>query len=433
MPVSPRVPSYRLHKPSGRAVVTIGGADVYLGTHGTKTSRDEYDRVIGEWMANGRRAPGESDLSVAELLLAFWKHAQAYYRAPDGKPTSQVEAFRPPLRILRRLYGRTLARDFGPLALKAVRLAMVGEGWCRSQVNRQTSRVRQVFKWGVAEEIVPPSVLEALRAVEGLRIGRTDAPESEPVRPVPEHYLAATLPHLSPTVRAMVEVQLVTGMRPGEMCAMRWADVDTGDGASLWHYKPATHKTAHHGHTREIYLGPRAQDLLRPFLKTDLSAHVFNPTAAEAERRAAASKARKTPKSCGNVPGSNRRRKPKRQPGDRYTVRSYRRAIARACERAFAMPAEILEPRNAKERAAAEAAGRMSTEAIAARRKARQAWRDEHVWHPHQLRHNAGTRLRAEYGVEAAQVILGHKTLSVTQVYAEKNVKAAQRIMAEVG
>jgi len=60
-------------------------------------------------------------------------------------------------------------------------------------------------------------------------------------------------------------------------------------------------------------------------------------------------------------------------------------------------------------------------------------WWDSHRWNPHRLRHNAGTRLRKEYGLEAAQVILGHRTLSVTQIYAEKNVEAAMRIMGEVG
>ena len=60
-------------------------------------------------------------------------------------------------------------------------------------------------------------------------------------------------------------------------------------------------------------------------------------------------------------------------------------------------------------------------------------WIADHRWHPHQLRHSAATRLRREYGLEAAQVILGHKTLTVTQVYAEKNVEAAARIMSEVG
>jgi site-specific recombinase XerC len=55
------------------------------------------------------------------------------------------------------------------------------------------------------------------------------------------------------------------------------------------------------------------------------------------------------------------------------------------------------------------------------------------VWSPHQLRHNAATSLRKQFGLEAAQVILGHRTLTVTQVYAEKNVQAAMRVMSEVG
>ena len=91
------------------------------------------------------------------------------------------------------------------------------------------------------------------------------------------------------------------------------------------------------------------------------------------------------------------------------------------------MPAELREPRKSRrtyDEAAADAKQR---------REARKAWRAAHVWAPNQLRHNAGTRLRKEYGLEAAQVILGHKTLAVTQVYAEKNVAAAQKIMAEVG
>jgi integrase len=60
-------------------------------------------------------------------------------------------------------------------------------------------------------------------------------------------------------------------------------------------------------------------------------------------------------------------------------------------------------------------------------------WRRDHHWHPHQLRHNAATRLRKEFGLDVAQVVLGHKTLAVTQVYAEKNMDAAIKVMLEVG
>ncbi len=46
---APRVPSYRRHKPSGQAVVTLNGRDIYLGNWGTKAGKAEYERLIGQW------------------------------------------------------------------------------------------------------------------------------------------------------------------------------------------------------------------------------------------------------------------------------------------------------------------------------------------------------------------------------------------------
>jgi hypothetical protein len=39
-------PSYRHHKPSGQAVVTLDGRDFHLGRPGSPESRAEYDRLI---------------------------------------------------------------------------------------------------------------------------------------------------------------------------------------------------------------------------------------------------------------------------------------------------------------------------------------------------------------------------------------------------
>jgi hypothetical protein len=128
MPHRSRTPSYRRHKPSGQAVVTIDGHDHYLGRHDGPESRAEYHRLVGEWLAHGRRrdrpTQGGADLSVNELIVAFWDHVQGYYRHPDGTPTSEVDNFRLALRPCKKLYGHTRAADFDSITLETVRARM---------------------------------------------------------------------------------------------------------------------------------------------------------------------------------------------------------------------------------------------------------------------------------------------------------------------
>jgi integrase len=219
---TPRTPSYRLHKPTGQAVVTLSGMDIYLGRYGSPESRAEYDRAIVEWITNGRRVPIPasglgSDLSVNELLLAYLAFADSYY-VKHGLPTSEPASIRISIRPVRQLYGDTLAKDFGPLQLKAVRQAMIDSGLCRNEVNKRIRRIARLFKWAVGEAMVPPSVHHGLQAVSGLRRGRADVRESEPVKPLPDAFVDAIRPYISQQVWAMIELQRLTGMRPGEVC-----------------------------------------------------------------------------------------------------------------------------------------------------------------------------------------------------------------------
>ncbi|MGA2231111.1 MAG: site-specific integrase, partial [Tepidisphaeraceae bacterium] len=325
-------PKYRRHRASGQAVVTIHGRDHYLGPWNTKASKAEYDRIIGEFLANGRQTVLDAtNITVLELIDRYWTFAKGYYRRPDNTATSEGHCIKLALSHVHRLYGSTLARDFGPLALECCRNAMIQEGWARGSINIHVGRIKRMVKWGVAAELIPPSVHHGLSAVAGLRAGRSDAKESEPVKPVDDDVVSATLRHLSTVVRAMVEVQRLTGARPGEIAAMRTVDIDTS--GPTWRYKPQSHKTQCHGHDREIFIGPKAQSVIRPFLKPlNPTAHLFRPVDAVAEHQERLATARQTPMSCGNVPGSNRVRKPRRKPGDAYSVNSYRRAIARAAD-----------------------------------------------------------------------------------------------------
>ena len=111
--------------------------------------------------------------------------------------------------------------------------------------------------------------------MEGLKKGRTKAPEPEPVLPVEDTLVEATLPHLPEIVADMVRFQRLTGCRPGEVCQLRPMDLDrTGD---VWTYRPGSHKTEHHGRERVIFIGPKAQAVIRPYLLRDATAYCFSP------------------------------------------------------------------------------------------------------------------------------------------------------------
>lgn len=122
---------------------------------------------------------------------------------------------------------------------------------------------------------MPGSVYQGLQAVAGLRLGRNGVRESDPVKSVPQAFIDAVLPHVSSPVAAMIRLQLLNGMRPGEVVLIRGCHLETG--GKVWLYRPESHKTAHHGHQRVIALGPQAQAILKPFLKSDMTPSLFSP------------------------------------------------------------------------------------------------------------------------------------------------------------
>lgn len=416
MPKTVKKPSYLLHKSTGQARVRIGGKDHYLGEYGSPESRNRYDDLIAEWFV--RQSVDRACLTVDQLVLKYLDHCDGYYRK-SGEATREIVNVRIAVRHLVRLHGRTLARQFGPKMLAAVRESMIAAGLVRRSCNQHVTRIRRMFRWAAAEELIPATTHHALTTVSGLRAGRSKAKESIPVRPVSEAAVSAIEPHVSRQVWAMVQLQLMTGMRPGEVVIMRGCDLNTT--GRVWEYAPSSHKTEHHGRRRVIFLGVRAQAIVREFLKSDLSAFLFSPAEARAEfdaERKANRKSRMTPSQAAR----QKQRNPERSPRDRYDVASYGQAIRKACEVAFGMPAElrnvpttIPEPRRSKLRSEAK------------------AWREANCWHPHQLRHSAATNIRREFGLDTARTVLGHASAAITEVYAERDFEAARAAAAAIG
>ncbi len=406
-----RVPSYRLHKPSGQARVIINGEHLYLGKFGSPESREKYARLIAELAAgNGpAKVPTPVDgsapaTSVDEVLLEYWRFAKAHY-AKNGTSTGELENIRAALRPVRKLYGESPAREFGPKNLKAVRQHMIDAGLSRKLINSRVGRIKRFFKWAASEQLVPPSVYHGLQAVTGLTFGRTKARETEPIRPAPDLSVATVVPFVSPQVGSMIKVQRLTGMRSGELVLMRPCDIDTS--GDVWVYEPADHKTRWRGHGKQIPLDPEVQKIIQPFLDRDPDAFLFSPQEADEWRKEHAppyhGRQRKTKvypcelRRRQKEKLARRRRKPKRPKRNRYDTNTYRRAIE------YGM------------------------------KKARKAGFVIPHWHPHQLRHTRGTEVRRQHGIEAAQVALGHARADVTQVYAERNHAMAIEIAKKMG
>lgn len=140
--------------------------------------------------------------------------------------------------------------------------------------------------------------------------------------------------------------------------------------AGVWYYRPDKHKTKHLGKKRIVLLGPIAQAVLRPYLDRPGDTPCFSPRDAQRQRGQVNRSARIT---------------------DQYKTRSYRRAVEYAASQAGV------------------------------------------EWSPNQLRHSRGTIVREKFGLDAAQVILGHTHAKTTEIYAKAALDSAERVAATLG
>jgi integrase len=413
MPKKIRIPSYRLHKGSGQAVVVLRGQSVYLGKWDSPESHTNYERVVEEWLASRRCRPHAAShsaiadtasvaaaragsLTVGQLILAYWQFAQGYYK-PDGETTSELRCIREALRPLRELYGQGEAATFGPLALKAVRQRMIERGWCRSHINHQVNRIRRLFRWAVSEELLPSSVHEALRSVAGLARGRGGVRESSPIAPAFWEHVQAIIPHCPSPVAAMLELQWLTGMRSGEVRIMRTLDIDQS-APTCWLYRPGSnegehglHKNAWRGQSRVIVLGPKAIALVAPWLRPDdPEAFLFQPRQAVEERNARRRTQRRTPRTPSQIARAKKKR-PRRAPGLHYRATSYAHAVAVACKKAGVK------------------------------------------FTPYGLRHGRKMLIERTVGAEAARAVLGQKCIQATQHYGQQDLGKATEVMIQLG
>jgi integrase len=389
------IPNYRLHKATGQAFVELGGRRFYLGKHGSKSSKEEYERRIAEHLANGRKIPPtqtKTGISCQELAIHFLEWAEDYYMS---QPKSFAHV-RKAMEFLVKHYGRESVDKFSPMSLVYLQKKLVEHGYARPMVNRYVGVIKRAFKHGAKFGWAEPNTSYALQVVDNLKKGRTKAHEFRVIKPVDPDVFEKTLAELPKRVADMCRIQRNSTMRPQDVCNLRACDIDrSGD---VWIYRPPAHKTAYLGEVLTKYIGSQAQAILMSYLleKEDSpEAFLFSPADTVRDRNIEKRRNRKTLNKKGEVQPSHKNRKkvnPKRAPGMRYTTASYNRAITAACKKA-SVP----------------------------------------HWSVNQIRQLSATKIRQKCGLEAAQVACGHKRASTTEIYAEIDLEAGIEVARRFG
>jgi len=92
MPRRPKgsVPSLVHHKPSNRARVRINGRDCWLSKWGSPESQLAYERLIAEYIANGRVVPPQPQQAVPGTDIDV-RHSQAGITVRATSPASNAD------------------------------------------------------------------------------------------------------------------------------------------------------------------------------------------------------------------------------------------------------------------------------------------------------------------------------------------------------
>jgi integrase len=339
---------------------------------------------VREWFNSHRTPSAPALLTVRKLAESYLAHAEQFYRHATGEQTGEAANHMYALAPFTALFGAMAANEIRPRHLRHYMDAQAKADVSRQTINKRLGILKRWLKWAVGAELLPPDVFMACQFVPGIRAGK-GARESKKIGPVPIETVRQTLPNLPPTVRDMVELQMLSAMRPEEVCAMRLCDINTT--GENWLYVPAWHKNAHRGHERRVWLGPRAIEIVKRHMAgKGFESPLFSPREAVRERRG---------------------KYPTKRISACYDTRSYRKAIWYACDKAWPAPDGTADA---------------------------QKWLRANRWSPNRLRHLKADEVRTAFGAQHAKAYAGHSRVETTQEhYLSQDDALAQEVARKVG
>ncbi|GEM_PF-2421904 len=431
------IPQLHFHKASGQFRVHLDGHDHYLGKD-RQEAEVQYRRLLAEMLLQqqggpppGERAPTDRYelLSVAGALTRYLRYAEHKYH--DHRQRARVRAA---CAVAVAHYGTKPVADFDQLALQAVREVLLrtqsrrvkdpkrAPTLSRRYVNKLVSCLQTAWTWLESQKYAPPGSAAALRTVVALRKHEGGREVKRSVA-VEDWVVDATLPYCNFAVRAMVQLGRLTGMRPGEVCAMRRCDIATtaeeklevpetdppmyvtaveAEGVTVWVYVPEGHKTLWRGKRRLVPLGPQAQAVLKPFLEYRAAdAYLFSPK----EVMEAWLRERRQDKA--HKPLGKRQK----MPGPRYSTHTYGRSLHAA----------IAKANRARHRERLEKS--LSEEQLP----------PIPLWNAGQLRKVAATLSDELADRDTTSALLGHSKPDTAAIYAQTALQRAAAFVAKNG
>lgn len=250
------VPKLKLHKGTGRYCVRIDGREVYLGRDKAEAEQQYFSLLAGH-----TKPDGEQELHIAEIIERYLNYMEKFGKLSDRLTSA--------MRYLNQTLGHYVPTLVKMAELMRLRETMLepnkrGQRHCRTEINRLMRECARCFQWASAHELASAEVHGKFSVLEPLKAGHCDAPEKKAVSVVELDAVRAVQGKVRVPVKAMIELQLLTAARPGEIVNLKVDMIDRT--VDPWKCELTEHKTAHLGHKRVLFFGEQAQAVLKPFI-----------------------------------------------------------------------------------------------------------------------------------------------------------------------
>ena len=225
--------------------------------------------VIFPSTATPQTAEPEAEPRPMKLMELFQKWLEANQGVYTASPTGVVTTWEQQRRVALMLaeYKDIPVDDFTVVMLRQFQRKLDESGkYKMGTVNTYVGYVKAAYAWGRAEGYVSREAANDIASLSRLQKGRCKSKPNSRRKSVPPEVVAKTLPHLKPQQRLIIELLMLTGARPGEICSMRVEDIDRT--STPWVYWPLHHKNEWKDQERAIPLGPKAREKLTEWIKT---------------------------------------------------------------------------------------------------------------------------------------------------------------------